>query len=330
MAQALATWEAFETEITARQDSLATMLPSNVSKDRFVNAAIAAVKQTPDLLTASARSLFTAVTKAAQDGLLPDGREGVITAYKGEAKWNPMTYGLRKRARDLDGILIDSQVVYENDKFIWHQGDDPHIEHIPAQLGTPRGAMIGAYAIFKREDGTILHREVMDATQIETVHGQSFAKESLMWTKFKTEAWRKTVIRRGVKSVPCSDKLEQIVRRDDDMFDFDATPAAPPVPPPALKLISSKSAPPAPPKSSIKKTPPPPDPKAPQISADWQDYLDRQRDEYMSAPEPSMKQAVTEAVTDTITGAQERGDISGEEAELIAEAWNDISAKADQ
>lgn len=314
--RALAAWQDFEGELKSREDAIATMLPKNVSKDRFLNAAIAAVKQTPDLLKASPRTLFAAVTKAAQDGLLPDGREGVITAYKGEAKWNPMTYGLRKRARDLDGILIDAQVVYESDDFVWHQGDTPHIEHIPAKLGSPRGDMIGAYAIFKREDGTILHREVMDATQIETVRGQSFAKDSLMWTKFMTEAWRKTVIRRGVKSVPCSEHLEQIVRRDDDMFDFDVKPTLHLTPPPAPAIT-----PPAAPEPGAE--------PAPSLPADWQDYLDRQRDEWASAKSAADKQSVSDTVTDAITGAQERAEISDEEADRIAEAWNEICERAD-
>lgn len=218
--RALATWQEFEGALAQRESEIAALLPQHVSKGRFISSAIAAVKQNPDLLLASPRSLMSAVTKSAQDGLIPDGREGVITAYGGEAKWNPMAYGLRKRARELDGILIDAQVVHENDDFVWHQGDSPRIEHIPAQLGTLRGKLIGVYAIFKREDGTVLHREVMDEFQIEAVKGQSKAPRSLMWMSFTDEAWRKTVVRRGIKSVPVSEKLEEIVRRDDDQFDF--------------------------------------------------------------------------------------------------------------
>ena len=225
---ALAKWEDFESELKQREQAIVSMLPQHVSKQRFISSAIAAVKQTPDLLTATPRSLFTAITKSAQDGLLPDGREGVITLYKEKqkdgswlnvAQWNPMTFGLRKRARELDGVIVNAQVVHENDHFVRHEGDEPHIEHDPAPLGQPRGPMVGAYAIIRNETA-ILHREVMAADQIEAVRAQSKAPDSLMWKKFTEEAWRKTVIRRAIKSVPCSDKLETIVRRDDDMFDF--------------------------------------------------------------------------------------------------------------
>ena len=225
---AMVRWEEFEGELKQREQAIVSMLPQHVGKQRFINSAIAAVKQTPDLLTATPRSLFAAITKSAQDGLLPDGREGVITLYKEKqkdgswlnvAQWNPMTFGLRKRAREIDGVIVNAQVVHEHDRFVRHEGDDPRLEHDPAPLGQPRGPMIGAYAII-RNDTAILHREVMDATQIESVRAQSKAPDSLMWRKFTEAAWRKTVIRRAMKSVPCSEKLDTIVRRDDDLFDF--------------------------------------------------------------------------------------------------------------
>ena len=226
--RSLTVWEEFQTEIRQREREIASMLPGHISKDKFINSAIAAVKQTPGLLNATPRSLFAAVTKSAQDGLLPDGREGVITVYRTKegdawvdvAGWNPMVFGLRKRARELDDIIVSAQVVHENDEFSWDEGDEPHIAHRPAPLGTARGDMIGTYAIFKNGDG-ILHREVMDAEQVAAVRGQSKQPDGIMWTKFTAEAWRKTVVRRGFKSIPCSEHLQEIVQRDDEMFAFD-------------------------------------------------------------------------------------------------------------
>lgn len=244
----LLAYEGFQTEIQNRADELASQLPSNVTRDRFINAAIAAVKQTPDILKANPRSLFSAITKAAQDGLLPDGREGVITVYGSDATWNPMIFGLRKRARELDGLIITAEVVYANDFFEREAGDDPKIIHKPEQLGKPRGAMIGAYAIFKHPTEGILNREVMDAEQIAKVREQSRAKNGLMWTRFTEEAWRKTVARRGFKSVPVSAALERLVQREDDTFDFngprDVTPQqhlGPPEPPEPPKSLDSET-----------------------------------------------------------------------------------------
>lgn len=239
-------WEEFQVQIKAREAEIGSQLPSNVGKDRFVNAAIAAVKQSPDILDATPRSLFASIVKAAQDGLLPDGREGVITVFntkvkkdgkevwEKQAQWNPMIFGLRKRARELDDLIVNAQVVFSGDTFERDEGDNPCITHKPAPLGSDRGHMIGAYAVFKTADGVILHREVMDKEAIERTREQSKAPNSLMWTKFATEGWRKTVARRGFKSVPCSAPLQQLVQRDDDLFDFDDDAPAvlsPPSPP---------------------------------------------------------------------------------------------------
>jgi recombination protein RecT len=107
------------------------------------------VKATPDLLTATPRSLFAALVKAAQDGLLPDGREGIITVYRQKvqgstperhemvAQWNPMFYGIRKRARELDGIIIDAQVVIAGDEFDYELGDDA-AHHPSSRRPAPR------------------------------------------------------------------------------------------------------------------------------------------------------------------------------------------------
>lgn len=258
----------FGEQLILRVDEIAPLLPSHIKKERFIAAAHSAVKQNPELLECTVRSLFNALAKAAQDGLLPDGREGVITSYRTKiehdgkeiyvkiATWNPMAYGLRKRARELDNIIIDAQVVHDNDHFVWHQGDDPRIEHEPAKLGTDRGAMIGSYAIFRRENGTILHREIMDKSQVMATKNQSKAKTSLMWTTFETEGWRKAVVRRGMKTVPVSEDLERIITRDDENFDFKATapavepPPAPTLVPPSAPAVTHKPTPPTVPVTS--------------------------------------------------------------------------------
>lgn len=232
-------WGTFETDIQARANEIASQLPSNVSRERFINATIAAVKATPDLLLATPRSLMSAVVKAAQDGLLPDGREGIITVYEQKvrgsnperkeniAQWNPMFAGIRKRAREIDGIIIDAQVVVEGDEFAFELGDNPFIKHKPAVRGEAVDASKGVavYAIFRHPTEGILHREVMWKPEVFATMQQSRAKTSLMWTVFWTEGWKKACGRRGSKSVPMSAPLQQIIQRDDENFSFDRTPA---------------------------------------------------------------------------------------------------------
>lgn len=242
------TYRIYEAELrdSRRAEELAKILSATtVNRDAFMVTAIVAVKRNPELLRCDRRTLHNAVTAAAQDGLMPDGHEGVILPQWEKiksngreqsiltARWQPMIHGIRKRARELGDVIVDAQVVHEADVFDWQQGDAPHITHKPECRGA-RGAMIAAYAIFRR--GTeILHREVMLADQIQAVKGISKQPNGIMWTRFEGEAWRKSVVRRGIKSVPAiPEKLRTIVERFDELHtvDIDDATPAPQIEPP--------------------------------------------------------------------------------------------------
>lgn len=62
----------------------------------------------------------------------------------------------------------------------------------------------------------------MWANEIEVTRNKSRAKDSLMWTTFWPEGWRKTVVRRGSKTVPVSADFTRLVQREDENFDFGA------------------------------------------------------------------------------------------------------------
>ena len=271
----------FQVELTGRADELAAILPANVPADKFMAATAIWVRDNPELAEKVDRaSLMRAVTQAAEDGLMPDGREGVINVYnmkvkyKDErgterekwvqaAKWIPMTFGIRKRAMELQKIIIDAQVIHENDEVRWVQGDNPLFEHIPRlPWKGARGNMVGVYCIFRQvhPSGQIinLHREVMSAEQVERVRAKSKAPNGMLWKDFPEEAWRKTVARRGIKTVPSvHDDLMRVVTRDDDTFDFsgktiEATVA--PMPPP----INQQDPLPLPPATNAAPPMPPP------------------------------------------------------------------------
>lgn len=277
MGQELQPYEAFRGELDARQAELFSILPKGVSQEAFLNTAVMAVKQQPELLKCDRRSLHKAVTQAARDGLLPDGKEAVILPQKekvkdrsgneswiSSARYQPMTYGIRKRAREIEGLIIDAQVVRKNDKFVWVQGDDPRLIHEPAPLGTPRGELVGVYAIFKIA-GEVIHREVMDREQVDAVKSISRNQKGLLWTTFEEEGWRKSVIRRGIKTVPLtSSAMRQIVEADDDLYDVGRgnvvearpQPVLPPPPPAPAKAAPASS-------PSVAQVPPPPPPMPP-------------------------------------------------------------------
>lgn len=212
---------------------VAAALPPHIPVDRFMRVVITAVNSNPDLLNADRRSLFGAAMKAAQDGLLPDGRDGALVVFNTKEKvdnverwikkvqWMPMVGGILKKIRNSGELLsISAQVAYEKDKFTYVLGDDERIEHEPFMDGD-RGKPRLVYAIAKTKDGGV-YRDVMTVSEIEKVRNVSRAKDSGPWKDWWDEMAKKTVIRRLSKRLPMSSDLDDLIRQDDELYDFNA------------------------------------------------------------------------------------------------------------
>jgi recombination protein RecT len=193
-------------------------LPAHIPVERFKRVVMTAIQNNPSLLKLERKSLWNACIRAAQDGLLPDGREGAIVAYGNAAQWMPMIAGLRKKVRNSGEIATwDAFVVYENDEFDYMLGDEPRIHHKPT-LGDP-GKVIGAYSIATLKTGEKT-REVMSVASIEKVRQRSKAKNSGPWVTDYEEMCRKTVARRHSKVLPMSTDLDDLMRRDEELYDL--------------------------------------------------------------------------------------------------------------
>lgn len=201
------------------QGQFAAALPAHIPAERFARVLMTALQNNPNLLKCDRRSFWNAAMKAAQDGLLPDGREGAIVPYGNDAQWMPMIAGLRKKVRNSGEIATwDAQVVHEKDTFKFQLGDDPFIHHEPSLDGDP-GRVMAAYSIAVLKSGE-KSREVMTITQIEKVRGRSKAKNNGPWVTDYEEMCRKTVARRHSKTLPMSTDLDDLIRRDDDLYDL--------------------------------------------------------------------------------------------------------------
>src|SRR5262245_34673745 len=106
---------------------LTASLSRDIDFPRFVRAACWSAQTNPQLQQCSIKSLITACQRAALDGLLPDGREGAIVAYRSDsgdgrqvltAQWIPMIYGIRKKILASGKVKQwDCQVVQQGDQF---------------------------------------------------------------------------------------------------------------------------------------------------------------------------------------------------------------------
>lgn len=192
-------------------------LPKHVTVEKFTRVAMTAIQNQPDLAQVDRQSLFGAIVRLAQDGLLPDGREAAIVKFGNKAQAMPMIAGILKKVRQSGDVAkVSAQVVYEKDEFVWHLGFDEDVTHNPPPLDQPRGKAIGAYATAVLKDGSRL-LEVMNFDEIEAVRKVSRAAGNGPWVAWWGEMARKTVMRRLSKRLPMSTDLEDDFERDETL-----------------------------------------------------------------------------------------------------------------
>ena len=202
----------FTTQLTEFRPTLVQALPAGIAADRFIRIVSTAVQLQPELLECDRRSLFLAMLRAANDGLMPDGREGAFVVFKGKngkiVQWMPMYQGLLKKVRNTGELVsISANVVYERDQFDYELGDQERIVHKPA-IGD-RGRPIVVYAIAHLKGGGIV-REVMSREQVYQVRAVSRASgQESPWQKWEDEQWRKTALRRLYKRLPSSTEMDR-------------------------------------------------------------------------------------------------------------------------
>lgn len=218
-------------QLEERTAQFQAALPAHIPVERFSRILLTAVQNSPALAFADRRSFFNSAMKCAQDGLLPDGREAALVIYKTKKKegnrefwidavqYIPMVGGLRKKVRN-SGEIADWNVkaVYEKDEFLYEDGLDLILKHKPFIDGPP-GKLKAVYSVAKLKSGEV-SVDVMPVWQVERIRNMSKAKESGPWKDHYDEMAKKTVARRHSKTLPMSTDLDDLIRRDDDLYDM--------------------------------------------------------------------------------------------------------------
>lgn len=234
--------EDLRSAITRLQPQFKAALPAHVPPERFVRIIHTALGTNPKLMECERSSLFASCLKAAQDGLLPDGREGVILPFRNKeggyaAQWLPMVGGIMKKARNSGEIGAWSvQVVKKNDVFEYEMGDNAHITHKPALSN--RGEIVGAYSIVTLKGGE-KSREFMNAEEIEVIRTRSKSRDNGPWVTDYDEMAKKTVVKRHCKRLPASTDVDEFIRKEDEQDRAEIVNAPLPVAP-APKAQSSR------------------------------------------------------------------------------------------
>lgn len=224
MSKALTPIEDLRRNLKALEPQFKMALPAHVTVERFTRIIVTAIQTSPSLLNANRASLYAACMKAAQDGLLPDGKDAALVPFKDTVQYMPMVSGILKKVRNSGELAsITSQIVHKNDTFkYWIDSNGEHLEHSP-NMFEERGPVQGVYALAKMKDGSV-YIEVLTMSQVEQVKKVSRSKDSGPWGSFPEEMMKKTAIRRLSKRLPMSTDLEIVIKRDDDLYDLDTQP----------------------------------------------------------------------------------------------------------
>lgn len=218
-------------QLEQRSAQFQAALPAHIPVERFKRVVLTAIQQNPRLATADRPTLFTSAMKAAQDGLLPDGREGALVIYNTKIKvggqdkwvdavqWIPMVAGLRKKVRNSGQIATwDVKAVFEKDEFLYEEGLDVILKHKP-YLDGPAGELKAVYSVCKMKTGEV-SIDVMSKWQVDRIRAMSKSKDKGPWVDHYVEMAKKTVARRHSKVLPMNTDLDDLIRRDDDLYDM--------------------------------------------------------------------------------------------------------------
>lgn len=242
--------------LVKHEGDLQQLLPKGVTKEAFIRLAKNAIIRDPQIADADPQSVFLEVSKAAQDGLVLDGREAVLTRFKTkrgndyvtQVAYIPMIAGIKKRVMNSRiikswniGLVYENEIKGENGgAFDYLAGDEPRIHHRPIIIGD-RGPVVAAYSSTRLADGSY-HHEVMTIAQLRAIKARTKSKKqdgtiTGPWATDEEEMFRKTVARRHSKSLPMSAEDMDVIRRVDDLYDFQGDPEevynTPPAPEPA-------------------------------------------------------------------------------------------------
>lgn len=222
----------FRQDLDKMSDQFAAALPSHIKPEKFQRVVMTAVLSDPDILRADRKSLMESAIRAAQDGLLPDKREGAFVVFNTKVKidgkdqwikavqWMPMVGGIIKRVHQSGDIkMLTARVVYGGDHFrTWIDDTGEHIEYEPAEE-QDTSVVRRVFAMATTTDGAV-YVEPLSAKDVEKIRNVSKQKDRGPWSDWWEEMAKKSAIRRLAKRLPLSVDIHDMLQRDNGMYDL--------------------------------------------------------------------------------------------------------------
>lgn len=195
----------------------AVALPKHITPERMVRVALTAIQNTPKLLDCDKQSLYSAVMRAAQLGLEPDGVLGqaYLIPYGKTVQFIPGYKGLidlARRSGEVSNII--AKEVYANDEFTVDFSKEIPFVHKP-KLEGERGELTHFWAMARFKDGGF-HWDYMTKKEVETIRDKGNGKNNAVWKDYFVEMGKKTAIRRIAKYLPMSVQKAAVI---EDLMD---------------------------------------------------------------------------------------------------------------
>ena len=221
----------FRGTVMALTKEFKAALPPQIPVDRFIRTLITTAQMTPELVgpNVNRKSLLSVCMRAAQDGLLLDGREAAPILFRNnktgmlDVAYVPMVSGLLRKMRNSSEIKsVMTACVHEADFFEYELGLHPKLVHKPS-LSDKRGAVVCAYAVVKTKDGGE-YMEVLGKAKLDKVQNVSKAKDG-PWKSWYEEMCMKTALKSVAKLAPSSTDVDRLIDADNEATGFVQTPA---------------------------------------------------------------------------------------------------------
>lgn len=201
------------------QGQISMALPGNMDGTRFVRICLTSLQLTPRLLECDPLRFIGAAVQAAQLGLEPDPRLGLVhlIPFKQDVQVVLGYRGVIRLARNSGEIsTVEARAVHEQDTFEYEYGLDQRLRHIPSEQ-PDAGKLRAAYALvrFRGTDDSqfnvVLGRDIAKAKRAS----KASAKADSPWNLYESAMWAKTAVRRLEPFLPLSPLARQAFALDE-------------------------------------------------------------------------------------------------------------------
>jgi recombination protein RecT len=206
--------------LTKNSEKMQKELPEGYKLEQVKRLALHLMQNDDELSKCTMDSLYLCILKAAHLDLAIDLKEAHIVRYGTKAELQVDYKGLIKMSMRSGRVIhVKAEVVRQGDYIAYKRGTeraDRWLVHEPLPFND--GKVIGAYAMFDMSDG-YTEFEVLNASDAAAIRAKA-KPGSMLWNEFAGEAWKKAVIRRGIKTLELlpEDKRAMV---EDDSTHFD-------------------------------------------------------------------------------------------------------------